>query len=111
MYAEKTTDFEIDIDTNSYPLVTRFSRFCNIPELTATLSSIADFHKVDKTSGIPELDGYDDSLRDGSDDFKDYLREISNRADDIRKKRVTAKEDNMLKVTSDGRKATLDMFI
>ena len=109
MYAEKTTDFEIDIDTNSYHLVTRFSRFCNIPELTATLASIADFHKVDKAAGIPELDGYNDSLKDGSDDFKDYLREISNRADDIRQKRVTLKEDNMLKVTSDGRKAALDM--
>ena len=109
MYAEKTTDFEIDVDTNSYHLVTRFSRFCNIPELTATLASIADFHKVDKAAGIPELEGYDDSLKDGSDDFKDYLREISNRADDIRKKRVTIKEDNMLKVTSDGRKAALDM--
>lgn len=109
MYAEKTTDFEIDVDTNSYHLVTRFSRFCNIPELTATLASIADFHKVDKAAGIPELEGYHDSLRDGSDDFKDYLREISNRADDIRQKRVTIKEDNMLKVTSDGRKAALDM--
>ncbi len=109
MYAEKTTGFEIDVDTNSYHIVTRFARFCNIPELTATLSSIADFHKVDKTSGIPELDGYTDSLRDGSDDFKDYLREISNRADDIRQKRVKPKEDNMLKVTTDGRKAALDM--
>ena len=109
MYAEKTTDFEIDVDTNSYHLVTRFSRFCNIPELTATLSSIADFHKVDKAAGIPELEGYCDSLSDGSDDFKNYLRDISNRADDIRKKRVTIKEDNMLKVTSDGRKAALDM--
>ena len=109
MYAEKTSSFEIDVDTNSYHMVTRFSRFCNIPELTATLSSIADFHKIDKSVGIPELEGYTDSLRSGSDDFKDYLREISNRADDIRKKRVTIKEDNMLKVTSDGRKAALDM--
>ena len=109
MFAEKTTDFEIDVDTNSYHLVTRFSRFCNIPELTATLSSIADFHKVDKAAGIPELDGYMDSVQEGCQDFKDYLREISNRADDIRQKRVTLKEDNMLKVTSDGRKAALDM--
>ncbi|MCR4593481.1 MAG: DEAD/DEAH box helicase family protein [Clostridiales bacterium] len=109
MFAEKTTDFEIDVDTNSYHLVTRFSKFCNIPELTATLSSIADFHKVEKDAGIPEVEGYDDSVSVGSDDFKDYLAEISNRADDIRQKRVTIKEDNMLKVTSDGRKAALDM--
>ncbi len=109
MFARKTTEFEIDVDTNSYYLVTRFSKFCNIPELTATLSSIADFHQVDKSAGIPLLEGYSDSLRSGSDDFKEYLREISDRADDIRKKRVTVREDNMLKVTSDGRKAALDM--
>lgn len=109
MYAEKRTDFEIDVDTNSYHLVTRFSRFCNIPELTATLSSIIDYHQVDKSNGIPELDGYTDSLREGSEGFKDYLREISNRADDIHKKRVKPTQDNMLKLTSDGRKAALDM--
>ena len=109
MYAEKTTDFEIDIDTNSYHLVTRFSRFCNIPELSATLATIADFHRVERGAGIPDHDGYLNSLREGSADFKDYLKEISNRADDIRNKRVTVKEDNMLKVTTDGRKAALDM--
>jgi hypothetical protein len=109
MFAQKTTDFEIDMDTNSYHLVTRFSRFCNIPELTATLSSVIDFHTVDKSKDLPELDGYIDSLRDGSQDFKDYLHEISNRADDIRPKRVKVNEDNMLKLTSDGRKAALDM--
>ncbi len=110
MYAEKTTDFEIDVDTESYHLVTRFSKYRNIPELTSTLASVADYHSDNGAeAGIPKLDGYDDSLRDGSDDFKEYLRDISNRADDIRQKRVTVKEDNMLKVTSDGRKAALDM--
>jgi hypothetical protein len=109
MYAEKRTDFEIDVDTNSYHLATRFSRFCNIPELTSVLSSIADFHHVDKQVGLPEFSGYDDSLREGSADFKEYLMDISNRADDVRQKRVGRLEDNLLKITSDGRKAALDM--
>ena len=109
MYAEKTTEFEIDVDTNSFRLVTRFSRFRNIPELSASLSSVIDFHKTEKSADIPLLDGYSDSLADGSDEFRDYLREISNRADDIRQARVSIREDNMLKVTSDGRKAALDM--
>lgn len=109
MYAVKTTGFEIDVDTQSYHLVTRFSKFCNIPELTASLSSIADFHRVDKSAGIPELEGYDVSLREGSQDFKEYLSEISQRADDVRQKRVNVRIDNMLKITSDGRKAALDM--
>ena len=110
MFAEKKTDFEIDVDTNNYHLVTRFNRYCNIPELASTLSSIADFHKTDSgDSELPILHGYTDSLRDGSVDFKNYLKDISNRADDIRQKRVDVKDDNMLKVTTDGRKAALDM--
>ena len=109
MFAQKTTEFEIDVDTNSYHLATRFAKFCNIPERTSVLSSIADFHKVDKVAGIPDFDGYTDSLREGSDVFKEYLMDISNRADDVRQKRVSRVDDNLLKITSDGRKAALDM--
>ena len=109
MFAKKTTEFEIDIDTNSYHLATRFARFHNVPELTAILSSIADFYHVDQSVGIPELDGYTDSVRVGGDDFKEFLRDISTRADDVRNKRVDKTKDNLLKITTDGRKAALDM--
>ena len=109
MFGKKTTEFEIDIDTNSYHLATRFSKFYNVPELTAILSSIADFYHVEQTMGLPEFDGYTDSVRNGTDDFKDYLKDISNRADDVRKKRVDRTQDNLLKITTDGRKAALDM--
>lgn len=44
MFAERSTEFEIDVDTSSYRLATRFARFHNLPELTSLLSSIADFH-------------------------------------------------------------------
>ena len=40
---------------------------------------------------------------------KEYLQDISNRADDVRQKRVEPWEDNLLKITTDGRKAALDM--
>ena len=109
MFAKKTTEFEIDVDTNKYHLATRFSKFYNVPELTNILSTVADFYHVDSTDEIPEFDGYTDSVRVGNDDFKDYLREISTRADDVRKKRVPKTVDNLLKITTDGRKAALDM--
>ena len=109
MFAKKTTEFEIDIDTNSYHLATRFARFHNVPELTAILSTIADFYHVDHSVGIPELDGYTDSVRVGGEDFKEFLKEISTRADDVRHKRVDKTKDNLLKITTDGRKAALDM--
>ena len=109
MFGKKTTEFEIDVDTNNYHLATRFSRFFNVPELTSILASIADFYHVDSSDDLPEFEGYTDSVDIGTDDFKDYLREISIRADDVRKNRVDKHVDNLLKITTDGRKAALDM--
>ena len=109
MFAERVTEFEVDVDTNSYRLATRFSRFHNLPELTALLSSIADFHQVGECVDIPDFDGYDDSLIERSRAFAKYLNTISQRAEKIREGLVDRKEDNMLKITTDGRKAALDL--
>ncbi|MBQ7906706.1 MAG: DEAD/DEAH box helicase family protein [Clostridia bacterium] len=109
MFAERATDFEISVDTNSYRLATRFSRFHNLPELTAILSSVADFHAVDKSDGLPDFGGYSDSLISATSQFRDYLKEIASRADDVKKHLVKRNEDNMLKITTDGRKAALDL--
>ena len=109
MFAERSTEFEIDVDTNSYRLVTRFSRFHNLPELTALLSEVADFHAVDESAGIPAFDGYRDEVVERTPAFAAYLEEISARADDVRQGRVKRKDDNMLKITTDGRKAALDL--
>jgi len=48
MFAEKNTDFEVDIDTSKFRLATRFSKFHNLPELTTLFASFADFHIVSK---------------------------------------------------------------
>ncbi len=109
MFAEKSTEYEIDVDTNSYQLKTRFVRFKNVPELTAMFSSVADFHHEDKTDELPDFDGYTDSLAQGSEAFAEYLRQIAYRADEVRSGRVDRKDDNLLKITTDGRKAALDM--
>lgn len=109
MFAERSTEFEIDVDTSSYRLATRFSKFHNLPELTSLLSSIADFHQVDTSAGIPQIDGYTDALISKTNEFADYLKDISQRAEDVRKGYVSRKDDNMLKITTDGRKAALDL--
>ena len=108
MFAERSTEFEIDVDTSSYRLATRFSKFHNLPELTSLLSSIADFHQVDTLAGIPQIDGYTDALISKTNDFADYLKDISQRAENVRKGYVSRKNDNMLKITNDGRKLALD---
>ena len=110
MFSEKESNFEVDIDTSNFRMATRFSRFHNLTELTAILSSIADFHKVNpEENSIPQLDGYSDVTLKPTPEFKEYLEYVSERADDVRERRVTRDEDNMLKITGDGRKAALDL--
>lgn len=109
MFAEKTTDFEIDVDTSNYRLSTRFTRFHNLPELTALLSSVSDFHIMHNSEDLPEFKGYNDIVIGKSPALAAYLFEISERADKIRQGIVKRYDDNMLKITTDGRKAALDV--
>ena len=109
MFAEKVSEFEIDVDTSSYRLTSRFAKFHNLPELTSLLASIADFHQMDDGSVIPDFDGYKDAVVDKTDKLNAYLQDISKRADLVRHRAVDKKEDNLLKITTDGRKAALDI--
>ena len=109
MFAEPVTEFEIDVDTSGYRLATRFSQFHNLPELTNLLAGIADFHTVDGSDGIPALDGYTDALVGKTPALEAYLKNISNRADLVRNGLISRKDDNMLLITTDGRKAALDL--
>ncbi len=109
MFAEQHEEFEIDVDTSTYRLATRLSRFHNLPELTTMLASFADFHSVDQSDGLPEFSGYTDGIVRKSPEFAEFLEDISERAEDVRNGRVSRKKDNMLLITTDGRKAALDM--
>lgn len=109
MFAERDTGFEIDVDTSQYRMVTRFSKFHNLPELTSLLASIADFHQVRSGGVLPKFNDYNDALIGKTDDFSKYLEDISHRADAVRNGMVQRTQDNMLKITTDGRKAALDL--
>lgn len=109
MFAEKTTGFEIDVDTSQYRLATRFSKFHNLTELSNMLSMCADFHNNRTGGQIPEFDGYNDCVIPKTGEFQTYLQTISSRADMVRKRCVPSTVDNMLKITTDGRKAALDL--
>ncbi len=108
MFAEQATDFEVDVDTSAFRMATRFSKFHNLPELTSLLASIADFHQVDAAARIPEGEEAD-ALVGKTAYFEGFLADISRRADLVRNGGVSRRDDNMLKITSDGRKAALDM--
>lgn len=109
MFAQAETGFEIDVDTTTFRIATRFSKFHNLPELTTILASIADFHIVPSGGILPDFDGYTDTLISKTKELEAQLKLFTKRADAIRNGEVLRKDDNMLKITIDGRKAALDL--
>ncbi len=109
MFAEKSGDFEIDVTTRCYRIATRFRIFHNLPELTAMLSDLADFHSMDHSPELPDFEGYTDCYKEKSPELSEYLTQLSERADRVRSGGVDRSEDNLLKITTDGRKAALDL--
>ena len=109
MFAEKVTEVEIGVDTSKFKMATRFLKFHNLPELGNLLAMIADFHGVSEENEIPDFAGYTDDKIVKTAELRLYLNDIAKRADRVRGRRVDPKTDNMLKITTDGRKAALDM--
>lgn len=108
-FCEKATEFEIDVDVSNYRLVTRYSKFVNLPELTSLFSSVAEFYTPEESEGLPEFNGYTDVLIPQTENFRQFLGEISERCDIIRNGNVSPEIDNMLKVTHDGTAASADI--
>ena len=103
------TEFEIDVTSASYRFVTRFDSFHNLPELMALFGNVCDFYKIDRDRmDLPESGDYQKIVVPKSDLQIAYIRQIVERADMIRHGAVRRKDDNYLKLTSDGRKCALD---
>ncbi len=109
MFAEKNEEFEVDVDSSGYRMATRFSRFHNLPELTAILANIADFYVLEKNDELPDFNGYKDIVLPKNRLLDEYVTSLAERADLCRRGKVKRSEDNMLKITTDGRKAALDL--
>ena len=109
MFAERFDELEVDVDTSNYRVVTRFSKFHNLLQLTSIFSSIADFYYNINDKDLPKFNGYTNITIPKNEDLRVYIKYLSNRVDLIRNGTVSRKDDNMLKVTTDGRKAALDL--
>lgn len=109
-FAQPEQICEIDVDTSKFRIVRRFSRFFNLPELSLLFSQVSVFHATDK-SGLPEFRGYDDIIIKRHKLMTGYMNKLCTRTDRIRSKHVSPREDNMLKVSTDGRKAALDLSL
>lgn len=107
-FGETVTSIELAPEGTGYRAKTRFSRFYNLPELMSIFREVADIRTQDQMNlQLPETK-YVNVQLEASDYQKDYVQSLSERADKIHNGGVDATEDNMLKVTSDGRKCALD---
>ena len=116
-FGQTVTEIEIaPTGGGDYRMHTRFARFQNVPEMLRLWHVFADVKTADDLRlPAPELAARPDGLRapetvviDPSPELEAYVRELARRADAVRARTVTPEEDNMLKVTTDGRKAALD---
>lgn len=101
---------EIDVNSSGFRFVRRFSKFFNLTELSMLFSQVSVFYAMDKT-GLPEIQEYSDTVIEPSENFSAYMQELVARTEQIRAKKVVSTQDNMLKVTTDGRKAALDLTL
>lgn len=110
-FGECVTAVEIAPDGSGYRMNTRFARFINIPELMAIFGETADIRTAEMLKlPVPGLMGEKPRIIacPASDTLKAFVQTLVQRAEDIRNGEVKPQEDNMLAITTDGRKAALD---
>lgn len=106
------TALELAPDGASYRMQTRFARFQNVPELLTLYRQVADVRTNDDLDlPVPALAGgqAETIVVQPDDALVDYVADLASRAKAIRNRAVDPSEDNMLKVTGDGRRAALDL--
>ena len=107
-FGETVTALEIAPEGNGYRLKTRFARFYNLPELLQMFREVADIQTADMLNlPVPEAK-YRVVKVEATDLQRDMVEELGNRAEKVRNHQVNPREDNMLKITNDGRKLALD---
>ena len=107
-FGETVTAIELAPEGTGYRAKTRFAKFYNLPELMAMFKEVADIQTADMLKlPVPEAH-YETIVAKPTEIQKEMVKELSNRADMVRNKKVDPSTDNMLKITNDGRKLALD---
>ena len=107
-FTQQVTAVELSPEGTGYRSKTRLARFYNLPELMSFFKEIADIQTPDMLNlPIPEV-VYENIVIKPSSFQKDMLMELVSRAEAVRNRTVEPYEDNMLKITNDGRKLALD---
>ena len=107
-FGETQTAIELAPEGTGYRAKTRFAKFFNLPELIALFKESADIQTPDMLNlPVPEAE-YENVVLKPSEYQKDMVASLAERAEAVRDRQVQPYEDNMLKITNDGRKLALD---
>ena len=108
VFGETTTAIELAPEGTGYRARTRFSKFFNLPELMTMFKEAADIKTSDQLNlPVPEAK-FETVVVQPSEIQKEMVAALSERAAVVHRGQVDPSEDNMLKITSDGRKIGLD---
>nr|WP_281355422.1 helicase-related protein [Pseudarthrobacter psychrotolerans] len=108
-FTERSTVLRISPAGGGYDQVERINKYINLPELLKITNQFSDVVTVsDITEKLPVLEGKDRQLakRQPSEAVTEYVKELGERAKNL--SGVDPKEDNMPKITNDGRMVALD---
>ena len=107
-FGETVTAIELSPEGTGYRVKTRFARFFNLPELISIFKEAADIQTSDMLNlPVPEAEFINEVLKP-SEEQQEMVSAFSERAESVRGGLVNPTEDNMLKITNDGRKCALD---
>lgn len=108
VFGERKTEFELDVSGSTLRAMTRFSSFHNLVELMALFSNVCDFHHRDEQdASLPAFDGPIDICVPKTQEQAEYIQSLVERIELVRSHRVKRTEDNLLKITTDGRRCAL----
>ena len=107
-FGETVTAVELAPEGGGYRAKTRFAKFQNLPELMTLFGEVADIKTADTLDLPRPKANYHVVVAEPTSFQQDMVESLSERATEIQQKRVDPKQDNMLKITSDGRKIGLD---
>ena len=110
-FGETVTAIELAPEGTGYRARTRFSKFFNLPELMAMFKEVADIKTADQLNLPTPKANYHTIAVKPTEIQEEMVQDLSDRAADIHANKVDPSVDNMLKVTSDGRKLGLDQRI
>jgi len=107
-FGETVTAMELAPEGTGFRMKTRFAKFYNLPELMAMFREVADIQTADMLNLPTPKVNYHVVTAKPSEQQRDMVQGLAERADLIRRRKVEPRVDNMLLVTNDGRKLALD---